>query len=273
MSIFRSRVSLTGLCAAALLSAVSSFPNLVWAAPFGAPSGDITTPSDDSPVRKRARIRLELASEYFAQGRLNTALDELKQVIAIDGQMSESYDLRGLIYDAMNEPKLAEESYKYALQLNERNGSALHNYAWSLCNRQRYSEADDYFAKAAAYPQSVDISKTLLARGVCQVRAGLLPEAEKSLQRSYELAPANPATAFNLANVLYRRGEYDRARFYIRRVNSIPEQMTSDSLWLAIRIEHRLDNMAARDELATLLRSRFPNSREVTALEMGRFND
>ena len=41
--------------------------------------GDIATASDESEVRKRARIRMELAATYFSQGQFTTALDELKQ--------------------------------------------------------------------------------------------------------------------------------------------------------------------------------------------------
>jgi type IV pilus assembly protein PilF len=236
-------------------------------------SDDIATASDESDARKRARIRLELATAYFAQGQLSTALDELKHVLAIDGRMSEAHELRGLIYSAMNEPALADESFKRAIQLDERNGSALHNYAWWLCGLQRYPEADALFERAANLPQSIATSKTLMARGVCQVRAGLLPEAEKTLIRSYELDVTNPATAYNLAAVLYRRGEYERARFYIRRVNNVPEQITSESIWLGIKVENRLLNVGGRDELAGILRSRFPNSREATALELGRFDE
>jgi type IV pilus assembly protein PilF len=236
-------------------------------------SDDVVTSYDESDVRKRARIRLELATAYFAQGQLTTSLDELKQVLAIDGKMSEAHELRGLIYAAMNEPALADESFKRAIELDERNGSAIHNYAWWLCNKQRYPEADALFERAANLPQTIATSKTLMARGVCQLRAGLLPEAEKSLARSYELDVSSPATAYNLALVLYRRGDYERARFYIRRVNNVPEQITADSLWLGLRIENRLGNTAGRDELANTLRSRFPNSREVTALELGRFDE
>jgi type IV pilus assembly protein PilF len=235
--------------------------------------GDIVTSFDEGDIRKRARIRLELAGTYYAQGQYTTALDELKQAVSIDPNLPEAHELRALIYDAMGEPARAEASFKQALALDERNGSVLHNYAWFLCRGQQFAAADALFERAAALPQSVNTSKTLLARGVCQVNAGLFPEAEKTLARSYELDPSNPATAFNLASVLYRRGELERARFYIRRVNASQEQATAESLWLAVRIENRLGNLNGRDELANQLRSRFPTARETNALELGRFDE
>jgi type IV pilus assembly protein PilF len=42
------------------------------------PSGDRPTASDETDALKRARIRLDLAAAYFAQGQLTTALDEVK---------------------------------------------------------------------------------------------------------------------------------------------------------------------------------------------------
>lgn len=234
---------------------------------------DLSTASDESELQKRARIRLELATAYYGRGQLTTALDEVKQTIALNPRMADAFELRGLIYDALHEPGLAEESFKRALQLDERNGSVLHNYAWFLCRKQQYAAADAYFARAAELPLAVGTPKTLLARGVCQMEAGLLPDAEKTLTRSYELAPAVPAVAYNLALVLYRQGEYERSRFYIRRVNNMPAQANPESLWLGIRIAHRLGNLSERDELATQLRSRFPNGREATALELGRFDE
>jgi type IV pilus assembly protein PilF len=181
--------------------------------------------------------------------------------------------LRALIYDAMGESARAEQSFKQALALDERDGSVLHNYAWHLCQRGQYDQADALFARAASLPVTVVTSKTLLARGVCLVNAGQFGEAEKSLSRSYELDSGNPATAYNLSAVLYRRGEWERARFYIRRVNGDTSQATPESLWLAARIEHKLNNLNGRDELAAQMRSRFPAARETTALELGRFDE
>lgn len=236
-------------------------------------SGDVTTESDESDVRKRARIRMELAATYYGQGQFTTALDELKQAVAIDPTLPDAYEMRALIYDAMGDSARAESNYKQALSFNERNGSVLHNYAWYLCRKGQFAEADALFERAANLPQSVATSKTLLARGACQISAGLYPEAEKTLVHSYEIDPSNPATAYNLASVLYRRGELERARFYIRRVNNVPNQVTAESLWLAIRIEHKLGNMNGRDELAVQLRSRFPAAREASALELGKYDD
>jgi len=234
---------------------------------------DLRTASDESNVRRRASIRLELAAAYYSQQQYTIALDEIKKALAVDGNYSEAYEMRALIYDALNEPAYTDESYRKAIQLDSNNGSAMHNYAWWLCGRQQYEPANALFERASQMPRSVDSSKTLLAQGVCQQRAGKLLQAEQTLKRAFDLDPGSPATAFNLASVLFQKGEFDRARFYIRRVNNTPQLMTAESLWLGVRVEHRLNNYRDRDDLAAVLRQRFSASREATALELGRFDD
>lgn len=229
--------------------------------------------SDQSDPQKRARIRLQLASAYYSQGQANTALDELKQALAADPNSAEAYNLRGLIYTTLNDDALAEESFHRALQLNGRYGSAMHNYGWFLCQRRRFAEADRMFDQAAVQPQYREVSVTLLAQGVCQSRAGRAADAEKTLLRSYELDAGNPATAVNLADLFYKKGEYERARFYVRRVNNIPELSNAETLWLAARIENRLGNRQGASDLGAQLRARYPRSREAAAFEQGRFNE
>ncbi len=265
------RMALLTAMLSGLLGGCANMPG-----PGGASGGsgkDIVTASDEGDLRRRARIRLELATTYYSQGQYTTALDELKQAEAVDARMPGTSELRALIYDAMGDTQRADASFRDALIKEPTNGSVMHNYAWFLCRGRQFAAADAMFERAAQHPQTIDTSKTLLARGVCQISAGLYPEAEKTLARSYEMDPSNPATAFNLASVLYRRGELERARFYIRRVNAVQTQVTAESLWLAVRIEHRLGNMAGRDEQAVQLRSRFPAARETNALELGRFDE
>ena len=246
------------------------------ATPVGAPgedSRDRVTASDETDGSKRARVRLELAGAYFGRGQLEVALDQVKLAIQADSTMSEAFNLRGLIYASLGDDKLAEESFRRALQINSRDADAMQNFGWYLCQRKRYAEAQAHFEQAIAVPQYRDTARTLLTQGVCHMQAGQLEPAERSLLRAYEFDPANISTAFNLADVLYRRGDYERARFYVRRVNMQSEVSTAQSLWLAARIEHRLGQLNARQEFGNQLKRRFPASREAGLFERGSFND
>jgi len=231
------------------------------------------TASDQSEGDRRSRVRLELASAYFSRGQLETALDEVKLALVAKPESAEAYNLRGLIYASLNDDRLADESFRRSLQINPRDADARHNYGWFLCQRQRFAESTVQFEQAIAQPQYAGLPRSLMAQGVCQARNGKLAEAERSLARAYELDPSNPVTAVNLSEVLYRRGAFERARFYIRRVNSLPDVSNAQTLWLAARIEYRMGNASGVREFGEQLRNRFPQSPEALAYERGRFDD
>ena len=237
------------------------------------PSREVRTDSDQTDGERRARVRLELASAYFGRGQLSTALDEVKQALASKPDLPEAYNLRGLILASMGENKSAEESFQRALQLNPRDADTLHNHGWFLCQERRYEDGERQFNAALSQPQYLGGARTTFALGVCQARAGRWEDAERTLSRSYELDPANPVTAFNLSEVLLRRGELVRARFYVGRINANPDQSNAQSLWLATRIEHRIANAVGVQSFGRQLRERFPQSPEALQFERGRFDD
>jgi type IV pilus assembly protein PilF len=234
---------------------------------------DRITASDEPDVQKRARARMELASAYFGRGQMTTALDQVKLALAADPNYGEAFNLRGLIYANLGEHALAEESFKRALQLNARDADTMHNYGWYLCQQKRYPEAYAMFDQALAIPQYRGSARTLLAEGVCQAYAGQLADSEASLSRAYELDPSSPFAATNLSEVLYRRGEYERARFYVRRVNAHPDVANAQTLWLAARIEAKLGNRQGASEFGAQLRNRFPESREASSFARGAFDE
>lgn len=233
----------------------------------------VPTASDQTDVERRARVRLELAGAYFGRGQLETALDETKLALQVKPDLAEAFGLRALIYAAMGEDRLAEDSFARALNLNPRDGGIQHNHAWFLCQRGQYAAAQARFAQLVAQPQYRDEARSQLARGVCFGRDGKFAEAESALMRAYELAPANPSTGLNLAEVLYRREAYERASFYIGRVNDTPDAVNPQTLWLAARIERKLGRTAAVRVLGDRLRQRFAQSPEAALFERGRFDD
>lgn len=235
-------------------------------------SADIVTDSDESEGRRRARIRLTLAVGYFEQGQTTVALDELKQALVADPNFADAYNLRGLIYLRLNDMRLAEESFRRALSLSPNDGNVLHNFGWMRCQQARYAEAVQIFGQALANPTYGGRAKTWMTQGLCQVRAGQLAEAEHSLIKSYELDAGNPVTGYNLSSLLYQRGDFVRAQFYIRRLNN-SELANAESLWLGIKVERRLDNRDAMAQLVTQLKRRYPQSRELGAFERGAFNE
>lgn len=263
---------LMGVVGGAVLAGCGLLSGCAHQAGQGGSNAEPLTESDEPATRKRARIRVTLASSYFEKGQDTVALDEVKQALVADPNYGPAYVLRGLIYRRMNERGLAEDSFKRALQIDPNDADALHNFGWYLCGERREKESMPLFSRALGVPNYADQAKTLMAMGVCQTRMGQVKEAENSFARSYQIDPNNPVTAYNLAALLFQRGEDERAQFYIRRLNDT-ELANAETLWLGIKIEKRIGNTIVADQLAQQLGKRFPNSPELGAYRRGAFNE
>lgn len=235
-------------------------------------NGEPLTESDEPEARKRARLRIELASGYFEQGQTTVALDHIKQALLADPNYAQAYSLRGLVYMRLSDNGLAEESFRRGLQINPRDPDIMHNYGWFACQQGRHAEGIQLFNRALAVPLYVGQSKTLMMLGTCQLRAGQKSEAEGSFARAYELDPSNAFVGYNLANLEFQRGENTKAQFVIRRINN-SEQANAETLWLGIKVERRMGNTQAADQLAQQLQRRFPRSKELAAYQRGAFNE
>jgi type IV pilus assembly protein PilF len=234
--------------------------------------GEPITESDEPEGRKRARIRIELAAGYFDQGQTSVALDQIKQALQADPAFAPAYSLRGLVYMRLNDSAMAEDSFRRALQISPRDPDVLHNYGFFVCQQGRHAEGVQLFSRALTSPLYGGQAKTLMMMGTCQLRMGQAAEAEGSFSRAYELDPANPYVAFNLAALEFRRGELTKAQFVIRRLNN-SEQANAESLWLGIKIERRMNNTQAAEQLAQQLQRRYPRSKEWAAHQRGAFDE
>lgn len=234
--------------------------------------GDLVTDSDETAQRKRARNRVDLAVAYFEQGKTAIALDEIKQAIVIDPTYSDAFSLRGLIYMRLNDFAVAEESFNRSLALQPRDSNVLHNLGWLKCQDAKYTQSFAYFQQALANPLYAERAKTYMTQGLCQSKAGLFAEAETSLMKSYEYDASNPITGYNLANLLFQKKEFTRARFYIRRINNT-DLANAETLWLGVKIERHLTDQAAMMQLGGQLIKRFPQSNQAAAYQRGAFDE
>lgn len=229
------------------------------------------TDSDASQAERRAATRTELAAGYLARGQYNIALDEIKQALALQPNSRDALNLRALVLAAMGDPAGADEGFRRVLSLYPRDPDTLHNQAWFFCQQGRVDAAMSSFDEALNQQNYRGASRSWLARGACNIRHQRWADAQQSLSRAFELDPGNPAISYNLAEVLLRQGQAERARFYAARVNADAAQVTAQSLWLATRIEHKLGNRAGTTEWGQRLAREFPQSAEAVAFGSGRF--
>ncbi|HEU4621543.1 MAG TPA: type IV pilus biogenesis/stability protein PilW [Burkholderiaceae bacterium] len=231
-----------------------------------------TQEAGSEDVQRRARVRLELAAGYFSRGKLDVALEETRNALRADPNFAPAYNLLGLVYMNLNERTQAEEAFQRALQLAPNDSESHNNYGWFLCQTGRVSESFAQFNAALRNPLYETPAVAQRNAGICALRANDTAAAVEYLQKAFQSEPSNAATQYNLALALYQRGEFDRARFYIGRLNRQIEP-TPETLWLELRVERKLGDRDAAASIGSQLRRRFPESREAQALQRGAFDE
>ncbi len=256
-----------GSCAVAALLLFSPIGSAQQAAPDQTGSFSSPVPKD---ARTRAKAHTELGSLYFQNGNLIVALEELTLAAAIDPEYATAFSTRGLILYYVKEYESAEKDFQRALSLEGRNPEINNNYGWFLCQTGKVEESIPYFERAYRNPLYQTPELAYLNEGACYIKLNQLDLAEEALRKSLRLMPTNPQAFFHLANVSYKRGNFDAAKKHlsdaVRLVDPGPEL-----LWLYLRVERRLGNQSDERSLAAQLRRKFPDSPEYQELLKGNF--
>ena len=103
------------------------------------------------------------------------------------------------------------------------------------------------------------------------MRVNNVKDAEEFFQRALKLDPDEPAALLQLGQIRYRQGNIGDARKLVSRYNKLVSP-SSESLWLALRIERKLGERVAEQSYANQLRRRFPGSREYQSLQRGEYD-
>jgi type IV pilus assembly protein PilF len=230
----------------------------------GAIIGEVSAPRD------RARIHTELGAAYFERGNMGVALDELRTAIAADPSFAPAYNVLGLVHMDLKEMALAQQNFERAVRINPNDPDSNHNYGWFLCQTGQEEQSLRYFLAAIKNPLYATPQKSYAIAGVCAMRKQRDGDAIDYLERALRLDPNYPPALLSMANLKYRRGELSQARELIGRYNKLLEP-TAESLWLALRIEHKLGEQSAESNYATQLRRRFAGSPESKDLSRGNY--
>lgn len=233
-------------------------------------SGAFGTPARPKDALTRAKAHTELASLYFQSGNLIVALEELTLATSIDPSYAPAFGMRGLVLFHIREFESAEKDFKRALSLNEKDPELNNNYGWYLCQTGKMRESIDYFQKAINNPlyQTPEIAH--LNAGACYAKLGELERAEEYIRRVLRFVPDNLQAKFQMAEINYRRGNYDAARMQMRDLVR-QTKPSAEMLWLLLRIERHLGDRDEEESLTAQLRRQYPESPEYQALLKGNY--
>ena len=225
---------------------------------------------DSSAPRNRARIHAELGGLYFQRGNMGVALEELRMAIAADPSYAPAYNVLGLVFMDLRENAQAQANFERAIRLSPNDADVNHNYALFLCQSGREADSARYFLAAVRNPLYSQPQKSYAAAGACAIKANNERDATEYLERALRIDPDYSPALMSFAQLLYRKGEWERARTIVARFNKVTDQ-SAESLWLALRIERKLGNKMAENSFAAQLPRRFSGAPEYQSLLKGHF--
>ena len=236
-------------------------------------NGRFDTPSnrEESDERKRAKIRLELAVNYFQQKQGKIALEEVNNALAADNKFAEAHILKGLILMEAAQNIPADESFKQALRLAPEDPDANNAYGWFLCQTGRESQSFALFNKAASTPFYATPAKPLQNAGICAMQQKNYPLAESYLLRAQEQDGGLLSVYYHLGQLYLRLRDAPKANAYSRRVLTTSKP-TAETLWLGIRAAHLNNDAIAKAQLVQVLRNEFPNTQQYADYTRGLFD-
>ena len=223
-------------------------------------TGSITEPVRDD--KDASELNYQLGARYYNQGSYELARDRLMKAIEIDPKMAVAYTTLALTYEALENPRLARESYQKAVRAAPRDFTVHNTYAVFLCRQKDYDQAQKYFDKAGSHRENDNAEVTLTNAGVCMGEKPDIVAAEKYLRMALDHKPNYAEALLQLCLLKYQNKDFLSARAFLQRYMAASIS-SAGVLYLASRIEDELGNDRGRVEFEDRLIREFPASPEA----------
>jgi len=160
----------------------------------------------------------------LAQNNPQGAVEAFNAALKLKSNLLDAQRGLGQAYQQLGQIDRAEESYRRALALNDKDVASLNNLAWILAeSRKKPDEALPLATKAEQLaPASPEVLDTL---GWVQYRRGAYPDAEKSLSRAVEKAPNSGTIRYHLGMTYARLGRKADAVSTLRRAAQLDPKL------------------------------------------------
>lgn len=235
------------------------------------PQPELPTPQAKvGDARTRAKAHTDLGMIYFQGGQMAVALEEARIALQADPNYALAHNLQGLVHMYLQEFGPAQADFEQALRLAPNDPDINNNFGWFLCSRGRERDGIQHLMTAVKNPLYTTPTRPLTNAGLCALRLKDSAAAEDYFRKAVMADGANVQALYHLAELRYRRGDFDGAKEVIAEVNRLIEP-TAESLWLALRIERKLGDRQAEASLASKLRRNFSGTREYRALMQGQY--
>ena len=215
-----------------------------------------------------AAYNYQLGVEYLRNGKLRQARERLESSVRQNPDVAQTHVTLAILYQRIDEPDLADRSYRNAMRVAPDEASVQNSYAVYLCGKRRFDQAERYFVRAARNPLYSTPAAALTNAGVCMRSKPDLDAAERYFREALDIDESFADALIQLADLQMKTGNLLSARAFMQRLLAAREP-TAESLLLGWRIEKALGDDDAAAEYADMLVERYPESREANRLKGG----
>ncbi len=224
--------------------------------------------TQEASPKDRAVLHAELGAGYYERGRMEIALEELNEAVALDPSNPQIYNYFGLVHAMLGENAKAEQNFQRALSLAPEDSEIRHNWGWYLCSNGKPRQSIPEFEIALRNPLYKTPEIALTNAGRCSAAFGDVANADSYYRRALARTPNNAPAAYGLALLAFRAGRQDEARGWMKQLMQQPAP-APEALYLGMCIERKAGDRAAETAYISQLRNRYPDSAEAKAVTTG----
>ncbi|GFE80373.1 type IV pilus biogenesis/stability protein PilW [Steroidobacter agaridevorans] len=219
-----------------------------------------------SPDNERAaEINLQIGTDYLRKNNLNQAKEKIDKAVEQNPRNSQAQITAGMLYERLGESDKAESHFAKGLALDPKNPEVQNNYGAFLCQRGKHSRGEKLMIEAATNPLYRTPEVAYLNAANCARNGGDLKGAETNLRKALAVRPKFGEALFQMADLQYKQTDYLSARGFLERYIEVGRTSPA-SLWLGVRIERGLGNVAAAKNYAERLKLEYPRAAQTKEL-------
>ena len=161
---------------------------------------------------KSVLAHFELALTAKELGKIEQAIETLKQITKLNSSFLPAYLELGLIYRQQKDYALARHYHGLVLALNEKSSAAYFGMGMCYFYEGNLDEAQYNLEKSISL--NAQNPQALTSLGAIYEKKNMLDDAEIVLKKSILLNPLNPKSPFNLGIIFERKKQYNDAIRY-----------------------------------------------------------
>ncbi|MBL8175091.1 MAG: tetratricopeptide repeat protein [Bryobacterales bacterium] len=169
--------------------------------------------AESRQVPPKAAAEFRKSQSAFDDGKIDKALQHLRNGIALDPGNTDAYNDLGVIYFNINQPERAIEAFSTMIEIEPDCFRAHVNLAYTLNAQQRYKEAER-IARRGVELKKMDLKIRYMLGMALSAQRKNLDEAADNLSMAAE---EFPEARLELSRMLVEKGEFDRAMQELQR--------------------------------------------------------